>query len=394
MSRERSCVIVVENLPVPFDRRVWQEAQALKSANWQVSVICPSTERYPAKFEELDGIAIYRHSLPLEARGIFAFFIEYPIALIQELRLLIKVYRERGFSVIQACNPPDFIFLAALPFKLLGVRFVYDQHDVSPELFVSKFGSKGIIYNMLLLFERLSFKFADRVFAANDTFREIGIERNGVSASLVETVYSVPDRSRIFRTEPETSIRNGRRFILGYLGIIGDQDGVDHFVRAVAYILNEAGFSDFQAVVVGDGPALASVRKLAAELGVESHIVFAGYLSGDILRRHLSSFDVGVIPDPFNEANDKMSMNKVFEYSALGIPTVSYQLRETMRLLGDSAVYAETREPAGLGAACLKLMQDDALRQRCAAKAADLAEHSFSWEAEAKKYVTAYEQLL
>lgn len=391
---KRSCVIVVENLPVPFDRRVWQEATALRQAGWRVSVICPATERYPARFEMIDGIAVYRHPLPLEARGRFAFLLEYATALFHEFRLLTKVYRERGFSVIQACNPPDLIFLVAWPFKLLGKRFLFDHHDVSPELFEAKFGRRGTLHRLLLMFERLTFKSADIVVSANDTFRDIAIERGGKRPQDVVTVYSVPDRSRIRCVAPNTDIRKGRRFVLGYLGIINDQDGVDHMVRAVDHLVNKRGVKDFQAVIVGDGPALASVRSLVSSLGLEDYTTLTGYLSGEALLQHISAFDIGVIPDPVNEYNDKISMNKVFEYSALGIPSVAYPLSETRRLLGDAGLYAASSDPSDLGEACLRLFEDDALREKCAAAAARLGEEAFSWDAEARKYVAAFERLV
>ena len=176
----RSCVIVVENLPVPFDRRVWQEAHALHRAGWIVSVICPTNADFPKAFEVIDDIAIYRHPLPAEGRGALAYLREYSTALFHEFRLLFKVHRERGFSIIQACNPPDLIFLAALPFKLMGKRFIYDQHDVSPELFVVKFGKKGLLYRALMMFERLSYRTADHVITANATFKDIAIRRTQV----------------------------------------------------------------------------------------------------------------------------------------------------------------------------------------------------------------------
>ena len=390
----RSCVIVVENLPVPFDRRVWQEAQALHRAGWTVSVICPTNADFPKPFEIIDDIAIYRHPLPPEGRGAVAYFREYSTALLHEFRLLFRVHRERGFSIIQACNPPDLIFLAALPFKLIGKRFIYDQHDVSPELFIVKFGRKGLLYRALLFFERMSYRTADRVIAANATFKDIAISRGGKTPSQVEVVYGVPDRKRIHRVEPEPGLHGGRKFILGYVGIINEQDGVDHLVRAVAHLVKVIGFRDFRAVIVGSGPALEPVRSLVSALEVEDFILFTGYLKGETLLAYLSAFDIGIIPDPLNEANDLMSMNKVFEYCALGIPTACYPLKETKRLLGEAGVYAPSHEPEGLAEACLKLMGDEALRARSAAAAARLSAESFVWENEARKYVATYERVL
>src|SRR6185437_4103271 len=277
---------------------------------------------------------------------------------------------------------------------LIGKRFIYDQHDVSPELFIVKFGRKGLLYRALLFFERMSYRTADRVIAANATFKDIAISRGGKTPSQVEVVYGVPDRKRIHRVEPEPGLHGGRKFILGYVGIINEQDGVDHLVRAVAHLVKVIGFRDFRAVIVGSGPALEPVRSLVSALEVEDFILFTGYLKGETLLAYLSAFDIGIIPDPLNEANDLMSMNKVFEYCALGIPTACYPLKETKRLLGEAGVYAPSHEPEGLAEACLKLMGDEALRARSAAAAARLSAESFVWENEARKYVATYERVL
>jgi len=391
--QNRSCVIIVENLPVPFDRRVWQEAQALSRAGWRVSVICPSNARFPAAFEVIDDIAVYRHRLPPEGRGAIAYFREYSVALFHEFRLLIKVYRERGFSIIQACNPPDLTFMVAAPFKLMGKRFIYDQHDVAPELYVVKYGKRGFLFHALRFFERCSYAAADFVVTANATFKDLAVSRGRVHPSRVEVVYSVPDSRRMHRVEAEPGFRRDGTFVVGYVGIINDQDGVDHFIRAVAELIRK-GFRDFRALVVGDGPAMAEVRKLAKSLDLGDFIEFTGYLTGRPLLAHISAFDIGVIPDPYNEANDVMSMNKVFEYCALGIPTACYPLKETKRLLGEAGVYAPTLDPAGLAEACLSLMQDEALRIRCAEEAARLSAETFVWDHEAEKYVQAYERTL
>lgn len=383
----------MENLPVPFDRRVWQEAKALEAAGWKVSVICPLTERYPAKFEMIDNIAVYRHPLPLEASGTAGFIVEYGAALFHEALLLLRVYRERGFDIVQVCNPPDLLFMAAAPWKLLGKKLVFDHHDVSPELFVAKFGPRTILLNTLKALEWLTFKCANLVISTNETFREIAIRRGGKKPEDVVTVYSVPNSSWIRRVEPRADIRARSANILGYIGIIGDQDGLDHLIRAVDWLLREGNYRDFHAVIIGDGTALASVRALAAELKVEDHITFTGYLTGPELLECLSTFDVGVIPDPVNDYNDKISMNKVFEYSALGVPSVAYPLSETRRLLGDAGTYAQGDTPADLGRACLTLLTDPQQRAVQAERAKSLGESAFSWEREAGKYVAAYERL-
>jgi len=389
-----SCVIIVENLPVPFDRRVWQEACALRDAGWQVSVICPKTEQYPEKFEIIDDIEIFRHPLPLEARGKLAFIAEYSVALFYEFTLLFKVLRRRGFDVIQACNPPDLIFLVALPFKLFGKSFVFDHHDVSPELFVAKYARRGFFYHLLRLAERLTFLTADLVISSNETHRELAMSRGGKKGEDVVSVYSIPDKSRIRRVAPNLELRGGARVVLGYVGIIADQDGVDHLIRCVHQLVKVHAITDIKAVVVGDGPALETVRSLAAELEIEDFVTFTGYLRGEQLLAALSTFDIGIIPDPVNEYNDKISMNKVFEYSALGIPSVSYDLRETKRLLKLAGRYADAPTPEALAKACLTLITDDNARAEAGRRAKALAEADFNWDHEAQKYVDAYSRFL
>jgi glycosyltransferase involved in cell wall biosynthesis len=234
---------------------------------------------------------------------------------------------------------------------------------------------------------------ADMVISANDTYRDLAISRGGKNPNDVVTVYSIPDKSRIYRLPPDASLRQGRKFVLGYVGVIGDQDGVDHLVMALHHLIRERGLRDFHAIVVGDGPALASARELATGLGLDDYITFTGYLTGKALLQQLNAFDIGIMPDPVNAYNDKISMNKVFEYCALGIPSVAYPLTETKRLLGNAGVYADGSTPTDLARACAALMQDDALRTHCADEAARLAQHSFNWDREAGKLVAAYERL-
>lgn len=389
-----SCVIVVENLPVPFDRRVWQEAQALRAVGWQVSVICPTSQQYSQPYEILDEIAIYRHPLPMEARHKLGFLFEYGAALFHEARLLFKIARTRGFDIIQVCNPPDLLFVNALPYKLFGKRLVFDHHDVCPELFVAKFARKGLFFRLLLLAEKFTMRSADIVISSNETFRSLAIDRCGKSPQDVVTVYSVPDRARIKRLPPNQELRKGARIILGYVGIISDQDGVDHFVEMLNHLVVNHGCRDIGAVIVGDGPTLSEVRQLARDLNLTEKITFTGYLRGDDLLAALSTFDIGIIPDPVNEYNDKISMNKVFEYSALGIPTVAYDLAETRRLLGATAEYADDATPAGLARACLILINDDDTRAEHGRAAKELADERFDWERERAKYIAAYQRLI
>lgn len=381
-------LIIVENLPVPLDRRVWQEARALRDAGWDVTVICPMRQAYQKAYEEIDQIKIYRHPL-FEAKGALGFLAEYGAALFHELRLATKIFRRSGFDVIHACNPPDLIFLVALPFRLLGKKFVFDHHDLCPELFTAKFNRRGLFYWLLRLAEWTTFKLADLVISANDTYRDIAIARGGKHPGDVVAVYSVPDRK--WKTAAKREPMSGDTTTIGYVGIVAAQDGVDQLIRAGRCLLDK-GRNDFQIVIVGDGPELASLQELAAILQIADRVTFTGYQTGDALQQLLSSFDIGVIPDPPNEYNDAISMNKVFEYSALGIPIVAYPLTETRRLLHDAAIYAGGETSDDLAAAIESLLSDETLRQIISKRSREVGQ-TFDWENEAARLVAAYERL-
>lgn len=395
-----SCVIIVENLPVPLDRRVWQEARALREAGWAVYVICPATDKYPARQEVIDGIKVFRHPLPLEAKGIWGFFVEYGTALFHQARLLFRIRRTGDFDIIQACNPPDLLFLVAWPWKLLGKKFVFDHHDICPELMEAKFGKKRLLQPLLFLAEKLTFKAADLVISANESFRQIAIGRGGKAPGDVVAVYSIPDKRFFSRANSRSPsdlgkrVRGGKKTVVGYVGIVGDQDGVDNVVRMALDLLKTHSIDDFTCVIVGDGPALSSVKALAVELGVCEHVTFTGYLSGQQLIEVLSEFDIGVIPDPINPYNDKISMNKVFEYCAMSLPIVAFDLSETRRLLKDAALIATRGDAIGLAQQVEQLIRNPELRHELGQKAKALADREFVWEAEAKRYVTAMRGLL
>ncbi|WP_421982349.1 glycosyltransferase family 4 protein [Roseibium sp.] len=320
-------LIIVENLPVPFDRRVWQEATALRQAGYEVSVICPTGKKHTSLEETLDGIHIYRHNLPLEATGALGYLAEYSAALFHEMRLSIKVLRRHGFDVIHACNPPDLIFIIALFYKLFfGKKFLFDQHDINPELYEVKFGKKGFFHRLLTFFEKCTFKLADGSLATNETLKDRAIHTGKMPADKVWVVRSFPDIERFKRTEPDEAAKRGRKFLAGYVGIMAEQDGVEYLVKAMNHIVNVEGRDDIGCVIIGDGPDYDRLREMSQELNLTDHVEFTGYMSGAPLLEKLSACDIGVIPDPPNVCNDKLSMNKVFEYMALGMPFVQFDL--------------------------------------------------------------------
>ncbi|MGX2039521.1 glycosyltransferase family 4 protein [Methylocaldum sp. MU1018] len=383
--------MIIENLPLPLDRRSWQEAIALRDAGWEVTVICPATERHPEREIVIDGIRIYRHPLPLEASGALGFLLEYGAALFHETRLAFKAFRRHGFDVIHIANPPDLLFLVALPYKALGRPLIFDHHDICPELYESKFKKRGPMHALLRLFEKLTFRFSDVVISANETFGELAKTRGGKHPDDVFTVYGVPDLAK-FKRVPR--IAAGDAITVGYVGVMGAQDGVDNLIRAVAALRKESGLPRFVCKFVGAGPELASLKALARSLGVADICEFTGFLSGDTLLAALSSFDIGVIPDPYDIYNDKISMCKVFEYATLGLPIIAFELGETKRLLGDAAHYAPDHTPEGLASALAALLKDEPSRRSYAERALQRARTHFRWPDQVANLLAAYDKAL
>jgi glycosyltransferase involved in cell wall biosynthesis len=388
-------LIIVENLPVPFDRRVWQEAKALKEAGYGVAVVCPKGKGQISSYEDIDGIHIYRHSLPNEASDSAAgFLLEYASALFWQLRLSMKIFRRHGFDVIHACNPPDLIFLVALIYKVLfRKKFLFDHHDVVPEMFEVKFGRRGFFYRALLFCERMTFLSADASIATNETFKRIAIERGRMSPQRVWVVKSYPDLNAFRRVPPDLALQKGRAHLVGYVGIMNAQDRVDLLLLAMQHIVRRLHREDIHCLLVGDGPEYENLVRLAEELGLASFVTFAGYLTGAPLLHHLSSLDVGAIPDPPNPYNDKISLNKVFEYMTLGIPFVQYDLAESRAQAGAAAVIAKDPTPEGLGEAIVQLIDDPQRRAEMAAIGVSRAREEFHWEAEKSRLLEAYAAL-
>lgn len=384
------CLMIVENLPVPFDRRMWQEATTLKNNGYDVTVICPTGKGHDALFEVIDGIEIYRHPLPLEGSGAAGFVIEYAAALFHEFRLTWKVWRRRRFQVIHVANPPDLLFLVAVPFKLAGVRLIFDHHDITPELYVQKFGRKGLGWRLMRMTEWLSFKAADAVISTNQSYRQIAIERGGKNPSDVFVVRSSPKSEQMRLVEPDPAIRAKAPIILGYLGIMGSQDGIDVLLEILWMLKNEHQVEGFHAMLVGDGPELEASKALARQLGLEEHVTFTGFLSGESLHRTMSSIDIGLCPDPFNDYTRRCTMNKILEYMAFAKPLVQFDLDEGRLSAEDASLYAPAGNKAAFVRGIIELIGDPALRHKLGSIGRNRIETKLNWEAETPNLLAAY----
>lgn len=390
----KSVLIIVENLPVPRDRRVWQEAKALTEAGYRVTVICPRTDAYPQRREVLDGITILRHPLPAEGEGMWGYLAEYSAALFWQSLLSWRVLLGQGFDVIHACNPPDTIFLVGGFFKLLfGKKFIFDHHDLSPELYEVKFGRRGAFHRLLLWLERATFATADVAIATNESFRRIAIARGRKDPSDVYVVRSGPDLSRLRPVDPDPALKCGRRYLIGYLGVMNNQDGVDYILQAMRHIVQDLGRQDVHAALLGDGPELKRLKQQAADLGIADYVTFTGWADHNVIVPYLSTADVCIAPDPYNDFNDKCTMNKIVEYMAMGRPVVLFDLVEGRTSAGEAAVYAARNDALDLARKTLDLLADEPRRRLMGEIGRQRVEHELSWQHQTPKLLAAYASL-
>jgi glycosyltransferase involved in cell wall biosynthesis len=388
--------VLVENLSVPFDRRVWQECTALVAEGYRVEVICPrGTKRDTEAYAEIDGVRIHRYALEAATGGPAGYLKEYGTALAQTLRLAARVRRGGPVHVVHACNPPDLLFVVALALRPFGARFLFDHHDLVPELFLSRFaGGPSLLYRVSVALERITFGLADAVISTNESYRRAAIERGGLPPDRVRVVRSAPDLARFTPVAPDPTLRRGRPHLACYLGVMGPQDGVDYALRALAHLHGELGRDDLHTVFIGSGDAYDDCVALARELGLGDRVEFTGRVPDETVRAYLSTADVCLSPDPLNPLNDVSSMNKVVEYMAMSRPLVSFELTEARVTAGDAAVYAPGNDERAFARLIAELLDDPERRERMGRLGRARVEESLSWEVSRRNLIEAYADLL
>jgi len=392
MSAKR-VLILVENLPSPFDRRVWQEAGALRDAGYTVSIICPTGRGCEAKYEAIDGIDIWRYDLPTEGAGAAGYLVEYSVALFWTFVLSLRVLLGKGFDVVHACNPPDLFFLIGGFYKLFGKKFLFDHHDANPELYVAKFGRKDLFYRLMLLLERLTFRTADVSIATNHSYRRIAIERGGMPPERVFVVRSGPSLERLKIQPPVPALKRGRKHLVGYVGVMGRQEGIDYLLHAVSYIVHGLGRRDIQFGLVGGGTSLEEMKALAAELHIADYVTFTGRVPDTELLAMLNTAEVCVNPDVATEMNDISTMNKVMEYMALAKPVVQFDLAEGRYSAQGASLYAARNDPLDMGVKIVELLDDPARRKTMGELGRRRVQEELEWQHEVPKLLAAYDAL-
>lgn len=425
--------MIVENETVPFDRRTWMEACALRDAGYDVSVICPKRGTCQESHIVLDGVNIYRYWC-WNSTSIVGHLFEYAWSLIAQFILSLRVFARRRFRILHACNPPETIFLISLFFKLFGVRFIFDHHDLSPELYVAKYGAKAkesFFYRLTCTAEKLTFRTADFSIATNESYREVAIRRGGMKpdkVAVVQTCASLQETQRALNQlrsngngwnahngngngyngsyngngnggsngHNDYGGQNGHHHtpVVVYVGTIGPQDGVDLLLESASYILQKKHRHDIRFVIVGSGSELPRLKVMASQLFLNGNFDFIGRIDHDQVDSHLAGSDVCVAPDPRNSFTDQCSMIKIFEYMAHAKPIVLFDLKEGRRSAGEAALYARPNDPEDFAEQILKLLDSEQLRQRLGECGRKRVDETFNWEAQSKKLVDAYHAVL
>ena len=383
-------LILVENLSVPFDRRVWQESVALREAGWDVSVICPQgTNRDTEAQTEIDGVKIYRYPLKAAAGGPIGYVKEYGAALWHTWALIKAV---GSVDVVHACNPPDLFFVLARRLKRRGTRFVFDQHDLVPELYLSRFQrGEDLLWRLLCRIELATYRAADVVIATNESYRTVALSRGGKQTDEVFVVRSAPTVERFRQVPADESLKNGKPHLLCYLGVMGPQDGVDYALRALARLRDDLGRTDWHAAFIGSGDTFEAMVKLAGELGLSNQVEFTNRIPDEDLLRYLSTSDVCLSPDPLNPLNDVSTMNKVMEYMAMSKPIVSFDLKEAKVSAGDAALYAPANDELAFAGLIAQLMDDPKARAKMGELGRERVAGPLSWDVSRSALLTAYE---
>lgn len=388
----KKVLILVENLSVPFDRRVWLEARALKENGFVVSVICPRFKREKS-FEKLEGVNIYRYSLAPATKGVLSYMLEFSYCLIMTFLLSVQVFVRHGFDIIHACNPPDTFFIIGVFYKAFGKKFYYDQHDLCPEVYLSKYreNRKDFLYRMLLFLEYLTYKTADRVIVTNNSYRDNAVSRGRVRPDKIFVVRTGPDKERFKNTSfTEEGLKAGRKFLVSYLGVMAPQDGVDFLLRAIDVLINQYNRHDVTFRIIGSGDSLDDLKNLKEDLRLGAEVIFTGRVPDEELFNYLAASDVCVAPDPKNPLNDKSTMNKILEYMAMAKPIVSFDLKESRYSAGEAALYAAPNNVKDFADKIVELLKDPEERSRMGKIGYERLKGELTWDYNRKRLANAY----
>ena len=389
----RKVLIIVENLPVPFDTRVWKEALALRRNGYDVTVLCPRGKGFVKSYEILEGVHIYRHPMPPEGNSPLGYLLEYGCALFWEFLFAWWIFLTRGFHVIQGCNPPDDIFLVALPFRIFGVRYIFDHHDANPELYLSKYERRDAFYKVQVGLEKLTYRSASIVMATNESYKSLAVGRGGLDENDVFVVRNGPDLETFKPVPAQPVLKHGKAFLVGYVGTMSIQEGLDILIDVAAEI-RARGRTDVHFTCVGGGPGLPALQRMVKERNLGEMMNFTGRVPDKELLEILSTADVCVNPDKPCEMNNISTMIKIAEYMALSKPIVQFDLKEGRFTAGEASLYSDGKNPVSdFANNILWLLDHPEERKRMGEYGRERVEHHLSWDHSLGNLLAAYERL-
>jgi glycosyltransferase involved in cell wall biosynthesis len=394
VSNGNRILMLLENNPYPQDTRVRQEARSLVEADYQVTVICPSTREQTWR-ENLDGVCVYRFPAPFQASSFLGYLWEFGYSMVAIFILSLLVYFLHGFDVVHTHCPPDTFVIIAIFYKLLGKRYVYDHHDLAPELYNARFDQNGskLVYNILLWFEKLSCQHADLAIATNESYKSVEIQRGHLSEDCISIVRNGPDLNYLQSLEINPFISRKGKLNIVYVGAMGFQDGVDYLLRALHLLVHDLSIPDFCCVLVGDGVALQGLKSLTEHLSLTNHVTFTGWVNYREAIDNIISADICVAPEPLNPYNDQSTIIKIMEYMALEKPIVAFDLKEHRVTAQDAALYAHPNDELDFAKRIAELMGNPEKRQRMGQSGKYRVETALAWKYQEKHLIEAYARI-
>jgi glycosyltransferase involved in cell wall biosynthesis len=388
-------LIIVQNLPVPFDRRVWLECRTLTRAGYQVAVVCPKGPGDPS-YQVIDGVQIYKYRPYSPGGGAVSFFAEYAYSFAATLALSLKAVRGGRFGAVQSCNPPDIFWPIGVIFRLWqGSRFVFDHHDLCPETFESRFPEgSSLLYRGLRFLERRTTRSADHVISTNESYRSRVMDRDGVEPDRMTVVRTGPDPDKLRAAEAVPSLRRGRTYLAAYIGVMGPQDGVDIVIKMADFVVNTLKRTDISFTLIGSGDCFDELVVLRDRLGLGDFVEFTGRAPDEAVRDILSTADIGLSPDPKNALNDVSTMNKTMEYMAFGLPVLAFDLRETRASAAEAGAYATPNDIEEMGRLLVDLIDDEPRRRSMGSAGRRRIEEKLAWNHQEPHYLSVYDRLL
>lgn len=393
MVAQKHILFIVENSTVPMDKRVWREAVTLKKKGYQISVICPQKGAFIKKCEVITGINIFRHPMPHEANDKYGFIFEYLNALFWEFLLSIKIYFIKPFHYIHAANPPDNIFLVSLIFKLLGVKFIFDHHDIVPETYLAKFERKDLFYNIQNLLEKLTFKTADIVISTNQSYKNVAINRGGKKKEHVFVVRNGPDLSTIDFMPPNSELRKGFDYLIAYVGVIGKQEGIENLLNIANYIIKDRNIKNIKFIIVGTGPHWDYLVNLSKNMKLEKYVQFTGYIPYREFYEILATADICVNPEYKNDFTDKSTMLKIMDYMVFRKPIVQFNTTEGRVTAGEASMYIKGNNELDFAETIIELLKDKSKRIKMGEVGWKRIFDKLSWDKQHPNLIAAYDYL-